>query len=248
MYVLNTVPCCTGSTVTPVDTATLKLLPPVHTSADLANRYIAVAPDGRTAYVVGVEAHGYKVVNSKIMWPKGSFTTTELTPISTATNTARTPVQLGRGGPGPISFSPDGRVAYIGGAPVTAVNLDTGTVSWTARSPASGYAPLVSPDGRTVYAVGVSTASRPQVYRIRAATGTLQGPVIPKVPGSSVFALPWNNGDTPVDLSPDGTTLYAQISNNPAQSSRLEAVDTATGQVDWVINLRDGGYLLLGPS
>jgi hypothetical protein len=250
LYVLNTVPCCTGSTVTPIDTATLKLLPPVHTPADLATRYMAVAPDGKTAYVVGEEAHGYKVVNSTIQWPKGSFITTVLTPISTATNTALTPVQLGRGElAGPISFSPHGRVAYIGGAPVTAVNLDTGTVSWTARSPVSGYAPLVSPDGRTVYAVGVSLPPPgTPVYRIGAATGTLQGPVIPEVHGSSVFTVPWNNGDTPADLSPDGTTLYAQINNNAPQSSSLEAVDTATGQVDWVIHLRDGGYLLLGPS
>jgi hypothetical protein len=71
---------------------------------------------------------------------------------------------------------------------VTAVNLDTGTISWTARSPVSGYAPLVSPDGRTVYAVGLS-ADPPAatVYRIRAATGTLRGPVIPAVRGASFF-------------------------------------------------------------
>ena len=250
LYVLNTVPCCTGATVTPIDTATLKLLPPVHTPADLASSYIAVAPDGRTAYVIGEEAHGYKVVNSGIQWPKGYFITTVLTRISTATNSALTPVQLGRGElAGPISFSPDGRVAYIGGAPVTAVNLGTGTVSWTARSPVSGYAPLVSPDGRTVYAVGASAAGpATSVYRIRAATGKLRGPVIPEVHGSSFPTVPWNNGDTPADLSSDGTTLYAQVNGNAPQSSTLEAVDTATGQVDWVLHLRDGGDLLLGPS
>jgi hypothetical protein len=256
LYALNTVPCCTGSTVTPIETATLKLLPPVHTPADLATSYIAVAPDGRTAYAIGEEAHGYKVVNSTIEWPKGWFITTVLTRISTATNTALTPVQLGRGSlAGPISFSHDGRVAYIGGAPVTAVNLDTGTVSWTARSPVSGYAPLVSPGGRTVYAVGVSIPREAQIQRIRAATGTLQGPVIPEVHGRSGLPTePWNNGDTPADLSPDGTTVYtlytvAQITRSKLEAfSRLEAVDTATGRVDWVIHLRGGGYLPLGPS
>jgi hypothetical protein len=133
--------------------------------------------------------HGYKVVNSRIQSPKGSFITTVLTPISTATSTALATVQLGRGEfAGPISFSPDGRVAYIGGAPVTAINLGTGTVSWTARSPVSGYAPLVSPDGRTIYAVGDSPAPmETPVYRIRAATGTLRGAVIPKLPGSAAF-------------------------------------------------------------
>jgi hypothetical protein len=255
LYVLHTAPCCTGSTVTPVETATLKLLPPVHTAADLGSSYIAVAPDGKTAYVVGTEAHGYKVVNSTIQWPKGWFSTGVLTPISTATNTALRPVQLGRGEglAGPISFSPDGSVAYLGGDPVTAVNLDTGTVSWTARSPASGYAPLVSPGGRTVYAVGDSAfgVRRTSAYRIDAATGTLQGPVVRAVHGS-IDSAPWNNGDTTADLSSDGTALYAQIYNNgdgnASQSSRLEAVDTATGRVDWVLHLRDGGDLLIGPS
>jgi len=252
LYVLHTTPCCTGSTVTPVDTSTLKLLPPVHIQIDLASSYIAVAPDGKTAYVVGEESHGYKVVNSRIQSSKGSFVTTALVPISAATNTALTPVQLGRGElAGPISFSPDGRVAYIGGMPVTAINLDTGTVSWTARSPVSGYAPLVSPDGRTIYAVGVSPAPiETPVYRIRAATGALQGPVIPKVPGSPLFTVPWNNDDTPADLGPDGTTLYAETmgwvraQGHLVADARLEAVETATGRVDWVIHLPDGGVFL----
>ena len=250
LYVLHTPNCCGGSTVTPVDTATDRLLPPVHVAADIGSSYIAVAPDGTTAYVVSVEAHGFKVINSILHYPRGSFTTSVLTPISTATNTALAPVQLGRGDglAGPISFSPDGRVAYLGGTPVAAVNLTTGTVSWTARPPASTYAPLVSPDGRTVYAVGASfEIPETPVYRISATTGTLQGPVIPQVHGYAPM-VPWNNGDTPADLSPDGGTLYAQITvNNVAQSSRLEAVSTATGQVDWVIDVRDGGDLLLGP-
>ena len=261
LYVLDNVPCCTGATVTPIDTATLKLLPPVHTPADLATSYIAVAPDGKTVYVPGEVAHGYKVVNSKIEWPRGSFITSVLTPISTATNTALTPVQLGRGEglAGPISFSPDGSVAYLGGDQVTAVNLDTGTVSWTARPPVSGYAPLASPGGRTVYSVGASLGrlSGTPIYRIRAATGTIQGAVIPEVHGSSLFTEPQNNGDTPAGLSPDGTTLYAQtllLHNGPHRnahapySSRLEAVDTATGRVNWMIHLRHGGDLLLGAS
>lgn len=73
---------------------------------------------------------------------------------------------------------------------------------------------------------------------------------------------PWNNDDTAAALSPDGTTLCAQLGSRqagcqsagtatacvPGGGTRLEAADAATGRADWVISIPGGSQLLLSPS
>ncbi len=243
--------------VTPVETATLTALRPIKTPgypgpakhakgaqpgdwpsgfALLTVPSIAVAPDGKTAYVVGVTAGA--------MAPYGGEPTDVLTPISTATNTALAAIRIPDGmWSAPVSFSPDGRTGYLTGSEVTAVNLAAGAVSWTAALPvdlAFGYQSEVSPDGQTIYALpsdsGVTAGT---IYRIPAATGVPRGAQIrtPRVAGIS--------GE--LDLSPDGKTLYVQ--SFPANNKATIALfDAATGKAGPVIHIGWPGFLLFGPS
>jgi DNA-binding beta-propeller fold protein YncE len=202
-------------------------------SALLTVPSIAVAPDGKTAYVVGVRAGATDV----------------LTPISTASNTALAPIRIPDGMWGaPISFSPDGRTGYLAGSVVTAVNLVTGAVSWTARLPVRpgwpfGYETAVSPDGRNVYALDSDSGRSPgTVYRIPAATGVPRGAQIRTPWVSPLGAL-----DDEIGLSPDGKTLYVQ--SFPANNQATVALfDASTGRAGRVIHTGWPGTILFGPS
>ena len=86
------------SGVIPVATATNSLGRPIKIGAIPAA--IAIAPDGKAAYVVSYS-------------PKG----TTVTPVSTATNTPGRPISIGGIGPltseTAIAIAPDGKTAYI---------------------------------------------------------------------------------------------------------------------------------------
>jgi len=243
LYVVNS----TGSAITPVETATLTLLPPIKTRSDANGfQYIAVAPDGKTIYATGQVNNGVSLTGA----------TSVLTPIRTATNTALPPLTVGHASywAGPLSISPDSRTAYVPSrAGVTAISLTSRAVTWTARLPvaAFSYDMEVSPDGQTIYAMGLSLDSDlVTLYRIRAATGALLGPPIRT--GQSVGML----GE--LDVSPDGTTVYVQAQPlGPARFTvgTMATVNAATGRVGrpirlpFLSKLTSGlGSLLFGPS
>ena len=227
LYVANR----TGSTVTPIDTASLTPLRPVTTTENMPEfARIAMAPDGSTAYVEGGVEHGHDFA--------GAYGV--LTPISTATNKALRPIKLSNAAES-ISFSHDGRTAYLtGSAGVTAIDLASGKISWTANLPATigSYEAATSADGQIIDLLGVS----PIVFRIQAATGALLAPI-------RAGTITWNADELAV--SPDGKTLYVQsytVGPRGAQPTTMISVSAATGKVGRVIRLAEPGYLLFGPS
>jgi len=91
-----------SGTVTPIRTATNTALPPIKAGDN--PDFIAITPDGKTAYVANYVYH------------RGT-----VTPIRTATNTALPPIKTGRT-PAAIAITPDGKTAYV-------ANFDSGTVT-----------------------------------------------------------------------------------------------------------------------
>ena len=220
-------------------------LPPANV---VFGRAFGLAPDGKTLYVFGAVASGTN--------------TTVLTPISTATNTALTPIQLGPAQySGAISFSPDSRTAYIGGATMTtdsltAVDLTTGAVRWATSVPDTGIYPAtttVAPDGQTIYAFTPdatphTSVGTPALYQIAAATGIRHQIQARLVPTDRWF------GDA-VYVSPDSKTVYVEIvilttntdgTLGPAYAS-LAPTDAATGKASQSIKLPASGELVFGP-
>jgi DNA-binding beta-propeller fold protein YncE len=136
-----------GSTVTPIDTATNTPGPPVPIGRGPG--LIAMAPDGRTAYVTSDESI--------------------VVPIDTATGTPGAPIRVGVTGPGlhdqpdGNAITPDGRTVYVAntwentGRPASA----PGTVTPIATATNTPGAPIevgsqpwafaITPDGRTAY-------------------------------------------------------------------------------------------------
>lgn len=146
--------------VTPIETATMTLLRSVKVH-DTVRPFadVVAAPDGTTVYAfsaVGISRTGV------------------ITPISTATNSALRPIRTENGIAGPISLSPDGRTAYLGSDPLTAIDLRTGAVKWTSSLPANGFPPGLaefSPGGRNIYALTVDSQGTGVLYQINATTG-----------------------------------------------------------------------------
>jgi hypothetical protein len=230
-----------NGSVTPIDTATLQTLPPIMTgeSTNMSSARIAVAPDGKMAYVLGL-ATGYKQV---------------LTPIDTATETALPPISIPASALGtPITISPDSRSAYLyTNSGIMAINLTARTVSWTAtlggpiwsgqvvESPPWDPQTVVSPNGLTVYTHGgyASGGYNKAIFRINAATGTQLTPI----------RMGWPDPST-IGFGPDGK-LYALSSSAagaqfPAISAlwELTSFDPATGAVSAPISLPE----TTGPS
>ena len=71
---------------------------------------IEMAPDGRTAYVMSVPAGGF----DPALGPACANAPAYVTPITTATNTARTPIKVTAGcDPLVITVTPDGKTVYV---------------------------------------------------------------------------------------------------------------------------------------
>jgi sugar lactone lactonase YvrE len=230
--------------VIPIDTATLKQLPPVQLPYKAwGTESIAASPDGKTVYVIGADEHATTTSGARGI----------LTPISTATNTALTPIRLPAGlFDGPLSISPDNRTAFVGSGDISAVDLNTGAVNWKASVPDQGIPGVdtrISPDGKTIYALTADRSGDGVLYRISSATGVAQKESVRVVPGKR-----WVPDS--LTVSPDGRTLYAQSytvqiqpgGTNGPESAALLPVDAATGHSGPFIQLPDPGYLVFGPS
>ena len=178
--------------VVPIRTATNTELPsiPVSTSRDEWSDMV-VSPVGATLYVLS-----------------GSPTRDggQLTPISTATNTAQHPITV----PGVVmglAISPDGQTAYVTadtqrGYVLLPIDLATRTVLTPIRLPAQFWAfsgVVFTPDGRMAYvAIGApGTPNGTAVIPIRTASNTALTPI--RVGLSTPAAIA---------VSPDGSTVY----------------------------------------
>jgi len=166
----------------------------------------AVAPEAGTAYV----ASGSTV-----------------TPISLATNTPGTPIQVPEGDAGPFPItaatSPNGRTVYEVGESaaqqvVTVTPIDTATNTAAPTITIKGaYDPqafVVAPDGKTAY-----LSAPTGLFRISTATNTVS-----KAPECKSWygQERWRNGDCwPMAFTPNGDTLYVCTDTTPRNGGRI---------------------------
>jgi len=198
-YVVGTPPCM-GNTVTLIDTAANKALKAIKVGA--GTDAIAITPDGRTAYVVS----GRPVTNGTFCGQAPPPADT-VTPISTATNTALTPIPVGQY-PSAIAITPDGRTAYVvndGSGTVTPISTATNTAGKAIRFGEQGLVAgadhiAITPDGRTAYVTNYNSYPG-TVTPISTATNTALTPI------------EVTSGAVGIAITPDGRTAYAIGSN-----------------------------------
>jgi DNA-binding beta-propeller fold protein YncE len=222
----------TGSTVTPVSTATGKPGKPIYLGGHPVNYPddIAVTPDGKTLYVTAESGCVVPATAHFSSWSTAfEHCAITVTPVSTATGTPGKTVHVGLGGttsgalayaPGQIVITPDGKTAYVTTrSGVTPISTATGTPGRTI-TPGKTFATglgfaggniAVTPDGKTVYlALGYD------VVPISTATGR-PGKPIPV--GPSAFL---SSGQ--IAITPDGKTAYFVNYNDS-----VTPISTATG-------------------
>jgi YVTN family beta-propeller protein len=147
-----------GGYAEPVDleTGTVGDQIPFGTTAPAA---VAVAPDGKTAYVAETRLHGLVV------------------PIDIATNTAEAPIEVGST-PIAIAITPDGTRAYVvnvGDDTVTRIDLTTNTPVKTIPAGSGPVGIAITPDGTRAYVTDIASNS---ITPIDLATDTAE-PEIP---------------------------------------------------------------------
>jgi DNA-binding beta-propeller fold protein YncE len=219
-----------SSSVIPIATATNRPGKPIAIPTNATA--IVIAPDGRTAYVIG---HS----------PVANTERIQVTPIATATNRPGTPIIVGRGviaDDTPVVMTPDGHTIYIldrytdsspgGVIPFsTATNTPSKLISFGTAF-VEGIA--IAPDGSTAYVLSVparNLCTPGDVTPLATATNTAGRPI--KVGcGSSVAAF-----------TPDGRTLYVD-----GQPGTVAPITTATGRVGRPINVEAPQEILIVPT
>ena len=215
----------TGSSVTPVSTATGTPGKPIHISGLLSSvsAQIVITPDGKTVYVTTMSG--------------------TVVPISTATNMPGKPIHVGATGflgPVQIAITPDGKTAYVTTRSGTVTPINTATNIPGKPIPVVGHGGPVwiafTPDGKTAYVTSESPMlsnsqnARATVTPISTATG-MPGTPIP-VGGSGDFYF----GQGPIAFTPDGKTAYVG-----SESGTVIPISTATGTPGKPIHVV-GGY------
>lgn len=209
---------------------------------------LALAPDGRTLYVVNYSYRVRKSYNYSLETPA------TVTPIDTATMQARRPIEIAPAGweINDALVTRDGRTMYALVSDinstrdnwVAAVNLGTGARE-RIQVPGGADQIALSPDDRTLY---VSTDDN-AIMPVSTATGR-PGRSIPLPPGP-------DGGATPdyLALAPDGRTMYVVLdgSSNTVDGynsdDELVAVDTVTGRVTaWAYRPHDVNGIALAPD
>lgn len=200
-----------SDTLTPIDVATGRALPPIPAGPGPAG--VAIAPDGATAYVTDA---GSSPLGHTVM------------PIDLATRRDGTPIPVGAGPQG-IVITPNGQMAYVAdagaivagqsgavGDTVTPVDLATGKALPPIHVGNAPTAVAVSPDGATVYVANSSSGSVTPISVVAGTAGTPVG-----VDGSPQ-ALAFAPGDS--------STLYvASAPSAVAPGDTVTPVSVTTG-------------------
>ncbi|HLI44804.1 MAG TPA: YncE family protein [Acidimicrobiales bacterium] len=225
----------TSNTVTPVDLRTGKAGKAI--PAGIGPADIAIAPDGKTAYVTDDGS--------------ASALGDTVTPIDLATDTPETPIKVGAGPQG-IAITPDGSTAYVAdagaivtgqsgpvGHTVTPIDLATGK----AEAPITvGNAPTgvaISPDGSTVFVTNLNSGS---VSPISTASGIAGpaiavqgGPLSLAVAGGFVWVVDGPSSTYPHDnVTPISLATDRAGPPIPIQSGAQDIAITPNGTTAWV--------------
>jgi YVTN family beta-propeller protein len=200
-----------SGTVTPICTAANTAGKPIKTGANPFAVTMAITPNGKTLYVVNEEPYG------------------TVTPITTAGNRAGRNIKVGVT-PFAIVITPDGKTAYVlnlaegesGKGSVTPINTATNTAGKPipmkhAAFPLAANLMVITPDGQTIYAAGLTTLTP-----IDTATNT----ALP-----AIRVAPPHGLDTAVAITPDGRTVYVDGDFGLSNRGFIVPVSTATGAV-----------------
>jgi DNA-binding beta-propeller fold protein YncE len=187
------------NTVIPISTATNAAGKPIHLpQGGYGPDWIAITPDGKTAYVLGRSTSGHT---------KG-----KVTPVNTATTTPGKPIYLpwlrGKGSTGiAIAITPGGKTAYVStDYPRTVVPIRTATntagkpITINGPDPLDGGGIAITPDEKTAY-----DACEGAVIPIRTATSRAGQPIrLGSSCRSELLAVP----EYGIVITPDGKTAY----------------------------------------
>jgi DNA-binding beta-propeller fold protein YncE len=187
---------------------------------------IAIAPDGRTAYVA-VPAYG------------------TLIPINLAPLSAGRPIHLA-GQPFQVAIAPDGETAYVpdsSSSEIEVVNLATGGVEAPITGIDTPHEIAIASNGRSAYvsAGGINTV--PEVVPIDLTTGAVGQPVA--LGGPSHGYVPG-----PITVSADGRTVSVADADSGANGAQVSVLRTSTDTVIARFNGFSGpvGLTLVGGS
>lgn len=217
------IPLSPGSTTpgTPIRVQSFGVDAPFETGA-------AIAPNGRTVYVMGQNRTGG----------------TTVTPIDTATNTAEPAITLAEPEPTGIAVTPDGKTVYVATARgVVPISTTTHTQGQPIFSRNDWWQLAVTPNGRTLYALGHGGAL---VGVIRTADNKPVELISLPDPVKSAFAQD-------IAVTPDGKTAYVVegVSGGKPGASSLVPISVASNRPLTPIRLAPSGMadgLVIAPD
>ncbi|HEX5146603.1 MAG TPA: PKD domain-containing protein [Conexibacter sp.] len=233
-----------GAQLTPFDAGTGVFGTPLSLSGNPWG--VAIAPDGRTAYLANAG-------------------TNTVTPIDTATDTPGTPIVVGNT-PRTIGITPDGRTAYVadlGSGSVTPIDLATNAAGAPIVVGSGAHGIAISPDGTRVYVTDIfsdavsviDTATNAVVDTIAVANGpytivitpdgrsvyvtTLGGQAVVPIDTATDTAgtpIPIGAPDYGIGMAPDGATVYVGAWG----TGTLVPIDTATNTAGTPLSVGSG--------
>lgn len=199
-----------AGTVTPISVATSRAGQPIKISG-MAHAFVslAITPDSKTLYVAA----------SKLV-----------TPVSVAANRAGQPIKVARPDP-KILMSPDGKTVYaIVADAVIPISTATSTAGRpitpdSSRSQIVPLDPTITPNGKTIYAVGLPNN---RITPIFVTTRRVGPPILPpcQAPETSGTPVSTPRGHTAYFASPacDSVTPLNTATNAPGQPIRVGGV------------------------
>lgn len=208
VYAVNQgLPPALGS-VTPINTATNTAGPGI--KVGLTPGDIVITPDGNTAYVLNL-AQGFP--------GKGS-----VTPINVATNKPGKPIPIKgvsfQDGVNQLLISPSGKTIYaVANTTLTPIDTATNTALPAIRVAPRGagdQSDAITPDGKTIYIDGNTSAGKGFIVPFNTATGTVGKPII-------VSGFP-----DLMAITPNGKTLYALCGGPKGTQQEIIPVNIAT--------------------
>jgi DNA-binding beta-propeller fold protein YncE len=192
-------------------------------------QFMAITPNGKTLYVGGDEPNA-------------------VIPVSTVTDTAGKPIQMGRQVPSQILITPNGKTAYVLGLsggeiyPIaTATNIMEKPIR-AGRGVGGPYQMAITPDGKTLYVVSSDTAGTGPSYVIPISTAT-------NTPGKRIKIQ--NADSVGIVMNPDGRTAY--VIGQSMATTEIIPMATATntpgkplntGQADGALAITPDGQAL----
>jgi DNA-binding beta-propeller fold protein YncE len=167
---------------------------------------IALAPDGKTAYVA--------------IPVLGTIVPVHLNPLRVGT-----PISVG-GHPFEIAIAPNGKTAYVpdsSSSTIKVVNLVTDSVEAPIASIADPHEIAIAPNGQRAYVTAGGVNLPPSVVPVDLSSGRALTPILLEPNG-------FGNTPGPITISPDGRTMYVAFARS-ISGAQISVLSTQSNQV-----------------